>query len=225
MNFIAKTLSIPRSIYVNLRTLPFKQAIKCPIYIGNNVRFDASLHKGMFRIKSDKIYRGMVAIGWGEGSYHYGDSRPSHLRITKGAQLVFKGSCLIKRGVHIDCLRGGILEFGNKVSFNANCTLSSNTRVVFEDNVLAGWNVTVIDWDGHQLFDKESNDYLNPPQPIIIGKGCWLCADATIMGGVSLINDVIVPFRSLVTKSCDKPYTIFGGLPNRIIKENIYRKY
>ena len=93
-----------------------------------------------------------------------------------------------------------------------------------DDNVGTGWDCTFIDWDGHDIVDLGTDRVINEPKCIFIGKNCWIGAKTTIMKGVSLCKNTIVPYGSIITKKCEEPYSIFGGMPNRVLKTNIARK-
>ena len=55
-------------------------------------------------------------------------------------------------------------------------------------------------------------------KPIIIDDGCWIGANATIIGGVTIGEGAVVAAGAVVTKDVE-PYTMVGGVPAKIIKE------
>ena len=108
-----------------------------------------------------------------------------------------------------------------------NCflTVSCENKIVIGDNCNIGWNVTLIDGDGHPLCDiNNPQNEINKSRPVIIGNDCWIAAHATIMKGVSLADNTTIPYGSIITKSCKKTKTIFGGSPNSVLKENVVRQ-
>ena len=107
---------------------------------------------------------------------------------------------------------------------NANNIVSASSLIKIEDNVGTGWDCTFIDWDGHDIINMETKKVINNPTPILIGMNSWIGAKTTIMKGVSLCKNTIIPYGSIVVKKCESPYCIFGGMPNRILKTNIVRK-
>lgn len=49
--------------------------------------------------------------------------------------------------------------------------------------------------------------------PVEIGSGCWLGARATILPGVSIAEKCVVAAGSVVTKSCERSYSLLAGVP------------
>lgn len=215
--------SIPRSLLFCLRTLPFIQAIHIPIIIGSKVSFKGKLYRGLIEIKSKQLKAGMIKLGIGGGSFNISGNASSFFQMSEKARLIFDGRCEFRKGFRMMINKNGIIEFGNHSTFNSNALISSNTFIKFGDYFCGGWNVTVIDWDGHDIKDCNTNEPINSPKPIIFGKGCWLSAYSTVMKGVHLADETIVPYGTILTKSCNQVCCIFGGSPNRILKENVYR--
>jgi acetyltransferase-like isoleucine patch superfamily enzyme len=57
-------------------------------------------------------------------------------------------------------------------------------------------------------------------QPIIIGNHVWVGMNATILKGVTIGDGAIIAAGSIVTKDV-KANTLVGGVPARILKENV----
>lgn len=59
---------------------------------------------------------------------------------------------------------------------------------------------------------------------IIIGKGVWLCSNATILGPCSIgDNSVIAAGAVVLANTVVPPDTIFGGVPAKKIKDVHYK--
>lgn len=153
----------------------------------------------------------------------WGGQSKTFLKIEKGGKVIFKGNCNIARGGHLIVTKNARIVFGNNSSFNANALINSGSIITFGDDFLGGWNVTIIDGDGHSINDLQSKSRLNPYKPIKFGNHCWLAAHSSVLKGVVLNDNTIVPYGSVITKSCDVPFVIFGGQPNKVIKNNVYR--
>ncbi len=57
------------------------------------------------------------------------------------------------------------------------------------------------------------------PKDIIIGKGCWIGINSTILPGVRLGDHTIVGAGSVVTKSFDDGHVVVAGNPAKIIRK------
>lgn len=213
--------SLPRSIFFNFRFLPIKQALKLPILLGAKVKVEIKNKNGI--IIEGQIKTGMIQLGTGFGSFSQASYAPSFLQIDKDSKIIFSGSCYINRGFSIASNRGGIIYFGNKMHLNSYSLVSSNSVIRICDGVRCGWNCTIIDWDGHQIVDKNSGEIINNPKPITIGEHTWLGAKCSILKGVELAHHSIIPYGSIITKSNEEPFTVFGGRPNRVIKKDVIR--
>lgn len=56
------------------------------------------------------------------------------------------------------------------------------------------------------------------PQKTVVGKDCWIGAHSIIITGVRIGDGAIIAAGSVVTKDVE-PYTIYGGVPAKKIKD------
>lgn len=208
-----------RSIYINFRCLPFNQAIHLPIIIGGSTYFENRLRKGSFVIDSVDINRGMISLGVDKGSFGGGDLQ--YIDIKNESQVCFHGRCHLARGFKLICGAQGHISFGNNVNINYNVLINANTSITIGDNVIMGWRCNLLDWDGHDIFTLPSYYVINAPKPISIGNNCWLGANCNILKGVSLEADIIIPVNTVINKSCPDSHVVYGGIPNRVLKDNV----
>jgi virginiamycin A acetyltransferase len=109
-----------------------------------------------------------------------------------------------------------------RTSFGEDVWISINTFVdyaIIEDHVLIGHHVLLLAGKNHHYTDRLDIPIKlqgNPPkEPITIGRGVWIGANATVMADVG--HDAIVGAGSVVTKPVP-PFAIVAGNPARIIK-------
>jgi acetyltransferase-like isoleucine patch superfamily enzyme len=55
------------------------------------------------------------------------------------------------------------------------------------------------------------------PGPIVIGSDCWICTDATILGGVTIGDGAIVGARAVVAKDVP-PFSVVVGNPATVVR-------
>ena len=204
-------LSIPKTVYFNLRCLPFSVAMKLPIFVYHNVRL-GELHKGIIKIDAP-IKRFMIK--YGIGGVKGIDSHRSQLWLQKGS-ITFKGTASFAEGCSIR--NNGELVFGNNFGAGKNCFISCSKQVVFGNDMLMAWNGTVRDSDGHTVL------YEGVPQesfkPVIIGNHVWIASNAMICKGVT-IGDGAVVAAGAVVRNDVPPHCLVGGVPAKVLKENV----
>lgn len=212
---------LPKTLYLNLKALPFRQAIRLPIRCGSGVIF-RGIKKGSI-ILDCPIKRGIVSIGvepprsFGLGGVKH---KTSFLYISDG-KLIFHGRCSLAAGNTINISKGGQLIIGENFSTNTLCNFFVQKKVIVGDDGFLGWNVSVRDNDGHPIINKDTRKVINTPKEIIIGDRVWLCSDVTILKGVSIASDSVVACNSVVAKPLLQPNSVYGGNPVHVLKQNI----
>lgn len=106
--------------------------------------------------------------------------------------------------------KGVILYFAN----SCNCYIQGINGVEIGDNTIFAPGVKIISAN-HNKTDFSLHEKI---RPIKIGKQCWLGANAVILPGVELGDNVIVGAGSVVTKSFGDNVTI-AGIPAKIISQ------
>lgn len=204
--------SMPKTIYFNLRCFPIKIAVKLPVFICYDVKL-GELHKGIINIDAP-LARFMIKFGIGgvEGV----DAKRTQLWLQKGS-VTFKGKTTFAKGSSIR--NNGELVFGNDFGGGKNCFISCTKQIVFGNDILMGWNCSVRDSDGHTvLYNGEPQEAL---KPVHIGSHVWLAAESHVLKGVTILDNSVVAYRSLVVSSFDKEGILIGGSPAKMIKESV----
>ncbi|MBQ4507980.1 MAG: acyltransferase [Paludibacteraceae bacterium] len=147
------------------------------------------------------------------------DVRPSRLILRENSRLVCKGHIQSFEAVRIECLPNAVLEIGHKSYINHDSEIRCRERITIGNNVSIAYNVLIQDSDYHTTYDDNGNP---KPQtlPIVIEDNVWIGANVIILKGVTIGEGSIVAAGSVVTKSIPS-YSLAGGNPARIIKQNI----
>lgn len=117
----------------------------------------------------------------------------SYIRVAPGGKLILHGG-FINENVQITV--GDVVEIG--------------------DGFTCGRDVVIRSYDGHVI--EEPGYKLSAP--IKIGKHVWVGQGATILKGVKIGDGAIIAAGALVTKDVPSR-TIVGGVPAKVIKENV----
>lgn len=109
---------------------------------------------------------------------------------------------------------GENITIGKNVFVNHACTFMDRGGITLEDNVLIGPKVNLITTN-HPLDPHQRNATIS--HPILIKKGAWIGAGATILPGITIGENSVVAAGAVVSK--DVPdNTIVGGVPAKVIK-------
>jgi acetyltransferase-like isoleucine patch superfamily enzyme len=104
------------------------------------------------------------------------------------------------------------MKLGNNVFINSNCLAMSRGGITIEDDVMLAGNVQLLS-NNHDEYQRQ----IITCEEILIKKGAWIGAGATILAGVTIGKYAIVGAGAIVTK--DVPdYAVVVGLPARVVK-------
>ena len=108
-----------------------------------------------------------------------------------------------------DWLEGTTLKIG------AYCSISSNVQIFLGGE----HNINSVTTSPLNIIYKDKNihDYRSIKGDVIIGNDVWLCANCTILAGVTIGDGAVIANSALVTKNVP-PYAIVAGNPAKIIK-------
>jgi acetyltransferase-like isoleucine patch superfamily enzyme len=118
--------------------------------------------------------------------------------------------------VHFTSRVTGKISIGKNVwksfAISGGCYIQGFNGVIIDDYTIFAFGVKIIsanhDQNNHGVFEKA--------RPIIIGKNCWIGANAIILPNVILGDNVIVAAGAVVTKSFDSN-SIIAGVPAKKI--------
>ena len=208
-------ISLPITIYVNFRCLPFKTALKLPIFVGYKTHIDKLSRNITFGCEPTTF---MVRIGWG-GTEGREVGKKNYLLLNKDASLKFNGRCTMSSGVSL-ILDLGMLEIGDDFFCNKNCTFSCNDKITIGDHVLFGWNVEVLDSDYHKVIHK-NQETICARGAIKIGDHVWVASFSHILKNSAIPDGSVVAYHSLVTKQFEGERLLLGGSPAKVLEKEI----
>lgn len=143
----------------------------------------------------------------------------SELRLDEHATLLCHSDFKLYQGASIYVAPNAVLELkGEKGFMNTNSTLNCFCHIEIGDDCGIGDNVTIADSDHHSI------DGNNPTAPIVIGNHVWIASNAMICKGVT-IGDGAVVAAGAVVRNDVPPHCLAGGVPAKVLKENIVWKW
>lgn len=115
------------------------------------------------------------------------------------------------------------IVIGNDCSFGEYNHISAIGTITIGDGLLTGRFVIITD-NNHGEFSHENASVPPGARKLVskgeikIGKNCWIGDKATILGGVTIGDNVIVAANSVVTRSVPSNCVV-AGIPAKIIKQ------
>jgi acetyltransferase-like isoleucine patch superfamily enzyme len=107
------------------------------------------------------------------------------------------------------------IRVGRDVFINHNCTLNDIGGITIGDGVFIGPRVSLIS-PGHPIDPARRRSHITAG-PIVIERGVWLCAGATVLQGVTVGEDTVVTAGAVVTS--DVPAgVVAGGVPAKVLR-------
>lgn len=116
------------------------------------------------------------------------------------------------------------ITIGNNVQMLFDNHISAINKIVIGDNVLMASRILITDLS-HGQTDRESLDSfpvdrpLYSKGPVIIEDNVWIGTGAAILPGVTIGKGSVIGANAVVTHDIPE-YSIVGGNPARVIKEN-----
>lgn len=100
---------------------------------------------------------------------------------------------------------------------NFNCVFLDVCPIRIGKNAMLGPGVSLVTPE-HPLHPAERNSGEEYGRPITIGDNCWIGSSATVIGGVTLGNNVVVAAGAVVTQSFPDN-VVLAGVPAKVIKK------
>lgn len=217
-------LSWWRTIYINFRTLPFKDAILLPLRIYGKIRLACLQGDILLPDKNTKIYIGRNDTG-------YRNTCPGRISILNNAKLILHQGVRIFQGANI------IVNTGAELELKSYSTVGDSTDIICYKHIVLGhrtgltWQCQCMDFNSHFIrctTDEEGGGISTIFKPVIIGDYCWIGNRTTVMPGTKLPDRTIVASNSLLNKDYTKtiePNTMIAGQPGKPIKSGVARIY
>ncbi len=143
--------------------------------------------------------------------------KPCTLWMSKNSTLVCNGNFTMYEGATFVLMEGAQLELGDNSYINESLIQCASTVKIGDNCAIAG-GVLIQDTDFHVVV--ENGEDKASVKPITISDHVWICANATILKGVTIGEGAVVAAGAVVTKDVP-PHAIVGGNPAKIIRTNI----
>lgn len=207
------------SVYFNFHYLPFRQAIKLPIYL-HKPKLGKDL-KGSICIEGP-CYRKMITLGMPQTGI-YPDN--GIMFENHGGKIVFRGPCSIGGDSAISIGKYGYLEIDGLLVNNAACKIICFHHIHLEYNTRLGYEVMLMDTSFHRIKNSDNTFTNQGVAPIILRSYTWIGTRSLILPGAETAPYTIVAANSVLNKAFNKSKVLIAGQPASIRREGIWRDF
>lgn len=199
------SFSLIRSFWYGVRVFGFRKGVKLPLLMGPRARI--ILGKTGRVTTPDTMKLGMIRIG-------------HDCTLTIDGELVLKGRTVFTHSCGLYIAPTGTVEIGDLFSVNEGLSLNCHKRITFGDEVMISWKFTIMDSDGHRIYDEFDNQ-INQDADIRIGNQVWISNSVMVLKGIAIADGIVVGAGAVVSKSLPQERSIYVGNPARRVRENI----
>ena len=205
-------LSLPKSFYFCLRSMPLGQAVKLPVIVSRKTAF-RSLRGRVLLGKTPRF--GMVRIGFG------GSGTAWHLpcSIENNGTMQFDGTVRIGGGTQLCTVcESSTLRFGRGTVVTGESHIAAKKRIVIGADCAVSWDTQIMDTDFHTVVSD--GQVVNPDEEIIIGDHVWICSRAAVLKGSVIPSHTIIALGAVISGKLSEENTCITGLPVRVLKHH-----
>ena len=205
-------INIFKTIYVNFTFLPFKQAIRFPIFVYGKVKIYG--HSGKIIIE-DQIRPG--TIHFGINTDKFSASKGSALLNIPG-KLIFEGKAIFSVDYVLNIF--GECRIGKNTGVGSGVKICCWNKIFIGKGCRIGFESQIFDTNFHFIRNVETGRIDRRDGVTVIGNFCWIGNRSTLAKGAHLPDYSIVSSNSLVNKNfmeINVKYPLFAGLPAKVI--------
>lgn len=218
-------LNIWKTIYLNYKLLPIKQAVHFPIHLYGKWNF--RMMNGTILIPTNQVKCGAYKFGFDTAGYF--TSLINTLSLHTDSTIELGEEVRIGQGVQICLYPKAVLKMGSFSSLGDNVKIVDYQSIIIGKRTAITWDCQISDFNSHFILDSATNKIFTICKPVQIGDYCWVCNKTVVMPGTKLPNRIIVASGSLLNRDYVKlelpERSLIGGAPAKLIKSGLYRIY
>lgn len=212
-------MAMPRSLWYNLRLLPWRQARLLPILISCRTKIEAL--SGEVKIAADELRMGMVKVGF--TTFQGSDYRRERTRLNIRGKLVVEGDCSFGAGSSVEVAEEGVLTIGPQFNLGPRSLIICHKEITLGTFDRISWGCTLMDTDQHALVDGDGNR-VNPDREIVFGNNVWMGCHTIVTKGVCLADDTTVAAGSRLAGRYEESMTVLAGNPATVVRRGVKRQ-
>lgn len=208
--------ALPYSIWFNFRHLPFKQAVKLPIFVCNP-RISG---KGRYIINGE-IKTRMIQLGFPKISIFRGTG----INIENRGTIIFNGSATFGANSGISVGNSGQFIIGDRFVNTYGMKVVCYHEIAIGEKVRIGWESLLCDTDLHSLKSEDGLKHAKGFGGIKIGNEVWIGSFCKIYKNSEIPRRCTVAANTLINKKIEcQPYSlIYSGGGIKVKYTGFYR--
>jgi len=210
-----------KTYYFNYKKFPFSIARKLPVFFYGKIKFSSLRGKVIIDAPIKK-----AMIGYGQ-SFEFPTTSKGVAEMSLNGIIVFKGNVQIGKDVCLQIADGAYFEMGHFSCLGSGTLVICREKIVLGYYARVGYQTQFIDTTIHQLIDNVTEKKAPMTRPIFLGDENWVGNKTTIMKGTITSNNCIIASNSLLNKDYSElgNNILIGGIPAKLLKENISRDW
>ncbi len=208
-----------QTVYINFKLFDILTAIKFPIFMYNNCRYNGS---GEIKLQKNNVHPGIIKLGV--------NIEPSCISkvgvvIINNGQIIIEGSGIIGNGSSVIVNKDATIILGRNFSMTGDIKIHCFKKICVGKNFSCSWDVSISDTDIHEYINYDTNELLDNSKEIIVGDNVWCCQKSMICKGSIIPSWTTIAAFSLVNKKYSiSEYSVIGGIPARYLGKKIKRQ-
>jgi len=218
---IARKVNWYKTIYFNFKKLPFKIALKLPVFFYGKVKFTSI--DGCIDIRGN-IKTAMIGFGQ---NFDFPTTSGGTAELLLEGKLIFEDYAHIGKDFAISVKKGAVCKFGYMSCLGSRVKLVCTESIEIGEWTGIGYESQVIDTNSHPMKNSLTNEYYPTSLPIKLGSYNAISNRVTIMQGCETPDNIVIASNSL----CNKNYrnlgtqVLIGGIPAKLLKNDFIRDF
>ena len=213
--------NLVKTIWYNFKLLPWKQAVKLPLFIYGRVAFRKTNGKLVIEAKA---VPGMIRIG--KKDRYVMTAKPYSIWTIEGV-ITFHSDFRFYGGSYVFCAKNAELSFMGGGFCGSNTKIICFDRITLNDTRVT-WDCQIMDTSFHYLEMMDKPGQFHPlTTPVYLGNHVWIGNNTTITKGAVVPDETIIASHSLVNKDFSDigPYNMLAGIPAVAKTKGVRRIY
>ena len=208
------TIGLLKTIYFNLKHLPFRQAVRFPILVARNVSVN-DCKSAEFEFMAGVRFR-LATIGFARQA---NKGAPSALHLNGKVIIRGLGVHSFGAGCCVTVKEGAVLDVGDNFLCTGETTINVEKSITIGDNNLWSYNNMVMDNDGHKIYDSEGMR-INEPREVVFGNHIWMGCGCIVLKGSMIADNNIIAAGSTIKGKITAQNSVVTT-DGKVLKENI----